>query len=263
MFTTGGWGGYFYASRYLYRVGEDIELPGRDHPSGQTVEKMRVEGYETYEVNWKGERGWGTDISGQGLKKPMCAYAELVRWIATNLADNPDVMGATGGSAGSWQIAYGLALYGLEDIFDVVVLTGGPAAADMVYLCYGKEADSFGGAMAYVMGWVKDYCGNDSLFRQGERLEWTVAALQAENIVSTLPGDLRDYHYPHTKVAFVEDERDPATELGKIYHDAITSEKSWVVLPGVGHGVDGDPIGAATIQEVLLEGLRLVEDRPD
>ena len=88
-----------------------------------------------------------------------------------------------------------------------------------------------------------------------------MAALQAEHIVTTLPGDLRDYHYPHTKVAFVEGEQDRAT--WKIYHDAITSEKSLVVLPGVGHEVTGDPIGAATIQEVLLEGLRLVEDRLD
>ena len=77
------------------------------------------------------------------------------------------------------------------------------------------------------------------------------------------PGELRDYHCPNTKVAFVEGERDPGTRIVKIYHDAITSEKSWVVLPGVSHGVAGDPIGAATIQEALLEALRLVEDRPD
>ena len=34
-------------------------------------------------------------------------------------------------------------------------------------------------------------------------------------------------------------------------------------LPGVANGVQHAPIGAATIQETLLEGLRLVEDRPD
>ena len=134
VFTTGGWGVYFYANRYVFRGGL-VELPGRDHPAGQTVEKMRLEGYETYEVNWAGERGWGTDNFGQGLKKAMCGYAELVRWVATKLADNPDVMGATGASAGSWQIGYGLALYGLEDILDVVVLTGGGLAADMVEAC--------------------------------------------------------------------------------------------------------------------------------
>ena len=194
----------------------------------------------------------------------MCAYAELVRWIAANLADNPEVMGATGNSGGSMQIGYGLAVYGLEDIFDIVVLTGGPPTSDAVDRCYrGTPPDppiKRGGVFAlvdYVMGWLDngDYC------QYGVGPEWTIAALEAESIVSALPGDPRDYHYPNTKVAFVEGELDVGnTERGRKYYDAITSGKSWVVLPGVPHGVPFDPIGAATIQDTLLEGLR---ERPD
>ena len=103
-----------------------------------------------------------------------------------------------------------------------------------------------------------DYC------QRGEGPGWTIAALQTESIVSARPGELRDYHYPNTRVAFVEGELDVANvEKGKLYRDAITSETSWVVVPGVGHGVPRDPLGAATIQERLLEGLRLAEERPD
>ena len=88
--------------------------------------------------------------------------------------------------------------------------------------------------------------------------EWTVASLEAESIVSGLPGDLRDYNYPSTKVAFVNGELDVKNvERGRIYYGAITSEKSWLVLSGVPHVVQRNPIGAETIQETLLEGLRV------
>ena len=62
---------------------------------------MLIEGYETYDIKWAGELGWQTDKFGHGLKNLMCAYATLVRSIATDLADNPEVMGATGNSGGA------------------------------------------------------------------------------------------------------------------------------------------------------------------
>ena len=213
---------------------------------------MRAEGYETYDIKWAGEFGWQTDKFGQGVKNVMCAYAELVRWIANNLADNPEFIGATGNSGGSMHIGYGLALYGLEDILDIVVLTGGPPSADAVDQCYRASGDP--PLMDPTMGWPDngDYC------ERGVGPEWTIAALEAESIVITLAGDLRDYHHPNTKVAFVNGELDVANvERGRKYYDSITSEKSWVVLSGVPHVVQRNPIGAATIQETLLEGLRL------
>ena len=237
VFTIGGVGTGFYA----------------DHSGspGDTVNRMRDEGYETYEVSWTGERGWSTDGFGQGLKKVMCAYAELVQWIATNIADNPEVMGATGNSM---QIGYGLALYGLEDVLDVVVMSGGPPTADAVDACYRTERrDESPVLMDYLLGWQDegDYC------LHGEGPEWTIAALEAESIVSALPGELRDYDYPNTKVAFVEGEGDVDNiRRARKYYDAITSEKSWVVLPGVGHGVHRDPDGAATVFRALAALIR-------
>ena len=114
VFARGGYGTDFYGGAL-----------GGDLPPGQIVERLRFEGYETYDIKWAGELGWQTDKFGQGIKEVMCAYAELVRWIASYLADNAKVMGATGNSGGSVHIGYGLALYGLEDILDIVVLTGG------------------------------------------------------------------------------------------------------------------------------------------
>ena len=166
------------------RGGYGTDYYGSGSP-GQIVERMRGEGYETYDIRWAGEFGWQTDKFGNGFKRVMCAYAALVRWIATNLADNTEVMGATGNSGGSMHIGYGLALYGLEDILDIVVLTGGPPSADAVDMCYRASGDP--ALMDPTMGWPDngDYC------ERGVGPEWTIAALQAESIVSTLPGDLR------------------------------------------------------------------------
>ena len=230
VFTSGGFGANFYG--------------------GPTVERMRDEGYETYEISWTGERGWQTDSFGEGYKKVMCAYAELVRWITTDLANNPEAMGATGQNAGSIHIGYGLTLYGLEEIFDVVVLTGGPPAADLVEQCFRPRSR---GGPDYIMGWLDngDYC------QRGEGPESVIAALQAESIVSAQPGEQRDYHHPNTMVAFVEGELDVANvKKGELYRDAITFETTWVVVPGASHAVHGDPDGAAAIQKALLEGLR-------
>lgn len=237
VFTTGGLGTNFYG--------------------GPIVERMHEEGYETYELGWLGERGWQTGSFGEGYKNVMCAYAELVRWIGTNLADNPEVMGATGQSAGSMHIGYGLTLYGLEDVFDVAVMTGGPPAADLVEQCFRPRQR---GGPDYIMGWLDkgDYC------QLGEGPEWVIAALRAENIVSAEPGEVRDYNHPETMVVFVEGELDVANvEKGKLYRDVITSETKWMVIPGAPHAVNRDPTGAAAIQETLLEGLRLVADSPD
>lgn len=214
------------------------------------IEEMTSHGCETYEIRWLGERGWGTGNPGQGLKKLTCAIAEVVQWIVTSVADNPDAVGATGHSAGSNMLAYGLAVHGLDDILDVVVLTAGPSTSDLVNLCHiGLPGAKW--IVDYSMGWLDsgDYCQAD------ERPEWAVRALQEESIVSSIPGELRDYHYPATKVAFVEGEGDPATEIGQLFYDAVSAEKSWLFLEGVGHGVPRDPEGNAAIREALLDGL--------
>ncbi|MFC1979001.1 fibronectin type III domain-containing protein [Chloroflexota bacterium] len=217
----------------------------------ETINVMRNNGYETYEIAWTGEQGWATGCSGQGYKLATGAFADLVRWIASDIADNPDAIGITGHSGGSVQISYGLAIHGLEDVLDVVVLTGGPIHADLVWAGYEYPAVGPRSKIDYVMGWLDngDYCATQTY------LDWVVQALQAESLVSPLADEIRDCHYHDTKVVFVEGENDVVIDASEIYYDAITSEKDWIVVPGVGHGVPGDTNGAAIIQEQLLAGL--------
>ena len=120
---------------------------GRNYYGGtgeraETVNAILLEGFETYEVRWLGDHGWGTNNSGRGFKALTCGFAELGRWIIADLAKNTTVVGATGHSGGANQIAYGLAVHGLDEILDVVVLTGGPARTDLVALCLVNTGSS-------------------------------------------------------------------------------------------------------------------------
>ena len=215
--------------------------------AGEVVDAIYDEGYETYEIKWLGDQGYETDNFGQGFKKIMCAVGEVVRWIASDVADNPEVMGATGYSGGSNQLAYGLTLYGLGNIFDVVVLTGGPP--DIADTCF--RSPNPWRIWDFIMGWTDNgnYCQNN----QGP--DWVVEALQAESLTSPLPDEIGDYHYPTTRVVFVEGGVDVYSNGARKFFNATTSEKSWIELSGVGHGILRDSGGAAAIQEMLLEGL--------
>ena len=64
----------------------------------------------------------------------------------------------------------------------------------------------------------------------------------------------------HGLVGAIEDEGelDVVTNNGRIFYDAITSEKKWIMLSEVGHGIPGNPEGVAVIQDKLLEGLETI-----
>ena len=217
----------------------------------EILDTVQNEGYETYEVKWLGDQGWGNDNPGEGPKKLSLALTDIIRWIVSDIAINADVTGAFGVSASTNLLAYGLTMHGLEDTLDLVVLASGTAWSDLTILCdIGLPGAKW--IVDYLMGWMDagDYC-------QGEdNPEWTVQALQEQSIITSVPGELRNYHYPSTKVSFIVGELDePVMVNGRLFYDAITSDKSWVVLPGVGHGVLSNPDGAVLIQETLLEGL--------
>jgi len=183
------------------------------------------------------------------LDSYLCGTAGIIDWIVSNIASNPEVVGATGSSGGANELAYALNVHNLEDILDVVVLTGGPGRVDLAALCQTDLPVKT--IVDYIMGWHDDgdYCTNSS------ELAWVVQALKSESVITLLTDESRDYHYPNTTVVFIEGEVDVYAPQGRLFYDVITTEKSWLVLPGVGHGVSSDPDGAVLIQETLLKDL--------
>lgn len=228
----------------------------------QTMETLLGVGYEVFEIVWQAGGGWGTGVRGEGLKRAMCGYAEVVRWISANAANKPEVMCAQGNSGGSFQIAYGLSVYGLEDVFDMVILTGGPPVSRTDVACFGTDDTALKAAVMpegtrswvgplidSLMGWQNngDYCakaaGPEEALRQ----------LQATSLVS--PIEPRDSSFPKTKVNFVNSEGDGthANHQGRIYYEKITSPKAWYQILGRAHNIDGVEAGAKIIRELFLK----------
>ena len=219
-----------------------------------TINTIRDEGYETCEIRWLGNKGWGTNNSGQGFKKTTSGTAGIINWIVSDIANNPEIVGATGYSGGANELAYALTVHNLEDILDAVVLIGGSGRIDLVALCQMDLPEVYTGVkeiVDYVMGWRGDgdYCTNIS------ELEWVVQALQSESIITPLQDESRDFHYKKAVVTFIEGKIDIFALQGRLFYDVITSEKSWVELPCIGHGIPHYPDGAALIQETLISAL--------
>lgn len=251
IFTTGGVGNTSYVATFL----------GSDERE-RTVKTVLSAGYEAFEVIWRGEEGWAAGVRQGGFKKAMCAYAEVVRWIAAKRANNPGVMCAQGGSGGAFQIAYGLSVYGLEDLLDMVILTGGPPVSRMDVACFGTDDPDLkaaewpenlrrnraGPLNDRLMGWENngDYC------RKGSGPKEALRQLQAISLAS--PTEPRDYSFPRTKVNFVNSEADGthANHQGRIYYEKITSTKAWYEIPGRAHGIERTKEGAKIIRELFL-----------
>ncbi|MCH8909841.1 MAG: amidohydrolase family protein [Chloroflexi bacterium] len=219
---------------------------------GSGAVDLHADGYETYQLAYQGDLGYFTGSIGAGLKNISCGTSELIKWIASELADNPNNIGAHGTSAGSMQLGYGLTLYGLGGILDVVVLAAGPIQSDLVSTCFTYAFPARGLVLDYAHDWVGngDYCQN------GSGPDWLIPILEADSIVSPDPVEVREYRYSRARVVFIEGEDDAGmAEVSRLFYDAITSEKTWIVLPGVGHVVSADPTGAEAILGELREGL--------
>ena len=152
-------------------------------------------------------------------------------------------------------MGYGFAVYGLGDILDVVVFDSGPIQTDLVEACltYSQPGSSRGQIFDYAHDWFGkgDYCQN------GEGPDSIIPVLQANSVVSTSPGEVREYEYSRAKTVFIQGEFDEGiVKVAKGFYDGITSEKEWIVMTGLNHFVVGQEEGAAKIIEKLLEGLR-------
>jgi hypothetical protein len=163
---------------------------------------------------------------------------------------------ATGNSGGSFQIAFGLAKFGLDSIFDMVILTGGPPISDLKSGVFGDKTDIKRwpnglvgglGLTDYLMGWTDEqYCKNriapDSIMN----------SLDTVSLVSKL--SKRQYKY-ETFVNFVQsDDPTNAHNQARLYYDTIQSQKAWIYLDDVyEHAVPSNHQGASRIINLIVE----------
>jgi len=87
------------------------------------------------------ERGWQTNVNGAGPRAASCRYATVTAWIKDKLASQIPLC-AAGVSAGSQQIAEGLAHYGLSQYLAFAELGSGPPFSRTDEACIRSRVQS-------------------------------------------------------------------------------------------------------------------------
>ncbi len=220
-----------------------------------TLEATREAGLETFEIQWGGGRqGWGRGAAGAGYANALCGTAEIVRWIAAERADRPSRLCAQGNSGAALQLAYGLAVFGLEDTLDLAVLSGGPPLVRAADYCFGrgrlpkeKRWKDNGRRMTdFILGFE----GQGDFCKEAHSTAEARAAMRTSDLVTDAAP--RDLSYERTRLVFLQAERDKSTAQARIFYEAVTSEKTWRLLPGGRHGVDREPATAPVVRDTLI-----------
>jgi hypothetical protein len=243
ILTQGGFGTSFYGSGFEQNT---------------TIDFAYKNGLEIFEVKWLGEFGWATNVQGVGFATAVRAFTDIVRWLKVNEIKNNKKIIAHGGSGGAFQIAFGLTRFELENELDYAILAAGPPTSDLKAAIFGNsELKSYWpsgiGGFAItdlIHGWRNngDYCIN----RNNTPPDFVLEILDKSSILSTKVNI--DLLYS-TKVFFVNtNDETNADGQGKLYFDAIQSEKEWIYLAEeTAHNVAGINAGAKKIREIIAE----------
>lgn len=243
VLTAGGTG----KSSYLATYGIESQI---------MIDSLYKQKFAIWDIMYEDENGWSEHCEGIGsYHNAVQIYSELVRFLYDNYFENKDLVFATGNSGGSFQIAFGLAKFGMESIFDMVILTGGPPISDLRKGVFGDNSDlekwpnGVVGGFAltdYLMGWTEErYCYNrmapDSI----------ISILDTVSLVSSVSE--RDYQYK-TLVNFVQS-NDPtnAHHQARLYYNEIESGKMWYDLDLDIHAVPSSQEGAKKIKDLIIQ----------
>ena len=201
---------------------------------------------------------------GQGVRKGACRYATLATWIHDNLhdtdTDTDTAFCATGNSGGAAEVGHAMVTYGREAIFDYAMPTGGPAVARLDYACLGKTNEAWLTQCAALISTSAWEC-----LPTGTLPDCFISPLDgvcvALNPVPTEEELLSDsvlapdgvYHFPRTKMGFIEGTEDCQVSpvMGILFHNTVESLKTLQFVQDTPHVVSSAPLGRAAMVQTL------------
>jgi len=244
IFTTGGAGNDLYETHFLF--------------GSTAVNNVVAAGFTAVQTAFAaGSTGWLTGPAANGPLTLSCRWATMAQWVHDNVRAANTAFCATGNSAGAGAIAYALARYGEESLFNYVVPTGGPpfsridegcickgamittSCAGPIDPCYGLNANMFLDP-AYGNG----HCSNaDSA---------DVPLWQADSILSSDGKSVLNYS---TRVHFIFGSLDtsPGPANAALWQQAITSTNDAQCVADAPHEIADVMDGATTIATALIQ----------
>lgn len=170
------------------------------------IATLTGDGLTAVQLRWDPPGIWG----GPRARTMACRSATAVRWIYDNVhaGGRSRLFAAQGTSGGSAQIAFGLGHYGIGDYLDLANLGGGPPNCPL--------------------------CSSD-----GQNAP--------EPLIPISPGGRNPVvNYPATTVRFFLGDQEPTPEIiadANAFHNAITSARSFMTVPGTAHNIEGTQAG--------------------
>lgn len=233
-----------------------------DKPAAKDVmEDVKDFGFRTIEVRWGGN-GWlaGSNELREGITKLSCRPATLLKWIHNNLyseVNGSEAFCSTGNSGGSVQISESLINYGLDKYLDLIVPTAGPGLGRLDEGCLNEQSDLYLGKQKSIFDKTYGYFQGDGPCKnQDENLTYRF-------VEDSLALGERDFYHPQTKIHNLVGAEDIGTATNsqsqEVYNRWDLENTPYLdreVLGGVGHGVQGNELGAQRIKEVLLSSCK-------
>lgn len=244
IFTTGGAGNDLYETHFAF--------------GSTAVDNVVAGGFTVVQTDFSGgSTGWLTGPATDGPLTLSCRWATVAQWVHDNVRATNTALCATGNSAGAGAIAYALARYGQDSIFNYVVPTGGPpfsridegcickgahintSCAGPIDPCYGLNANMFLDP-AYGNG----HCSN------GDSTD--VPLWQADSILSSDGKSVLNYS---TRVHFIFGSLDnsPGPANAALWQQAITSTNDAQCVADAPHEIADVLDGATTVASALVQ----------
>jgi hypothetical protein len=231
--------------------------------AGDMLQTFRDHGFMTVQVVWRA--GWLAAPKGDpvGPAHLACRSASLIQWLHDTyylpMGASPAPLQCgfclTGNSGGASQIAYSLAFYGLGDIVDAVVETGGPPHAALDKVCLNEPGFGYSLTLDSVLdisyGFYRPQIG------PCQKHDPTWAATWKRDGADTGGST---YSYPNTRVLLVLGQLDE-TEVGPHQmaylaklREAGSPHVEQVTIPNMTHAITASKDGLSHITDWFLAG---------
>lgn len=240
---------------------QQSEDPAAARLAADALRTFRDHGYMTVQVVWRA--GWLSAPKGNpvGPAHLACRSASLFRWLHDTyyqpMGVNPAPLQCgfclTGNSGGASQIAYSLAFYGLGDIVDAVVESGGPPHAALDRACLNRPGYQYSkgldGVLDISYGFYKPQRGPCVLHDPTWAATWKRDGADTGG---------SSYSYPNTRVLLVLGQLDE-TQVGPHQmayltklQDAGSPHVVQVTIPNMTHAITASQDGLGRITDWFL-----------
>jgi hypothetical protein len=228
------------------------------------AEELRALGFSIVQIRWAANWLESSPGNDAGQARLGCRPATVIKYIHDTyyrplgifpLRAGEAGFAVTGNSGGSSQTAYALSHYGLDNIIDVAIPTGGPPHAALAKSCMnnpGEQAYWFNlSTREFIDRGFGFFSGNGPAAQHDGSFipRW----LQASHSTGG-----NDYFHPRTRVHFIIGEYDlPMQATGGDYYQRLIAEGTpyvdWEIAPATPHAVYGTTAGRAAIKAALLQ----------